>query len=106
MSNAILSSLDAELHDAMLSVGMADMAVLSSQGAGHVSCRVYVDRDIGTILLSGIEVRAGTVMVRLLKAGVSVRPQNGDTITVGSDVFTVQRLDSEDESQWSFLCQP
>lgn len=106
MSNVALASLDADLHEAMLAAGVADMAVLSSQGAGNVPCRVYVDRDIGALLLSGVEVRAGTVMVRLLKAGVSVRPQHGDTLTVGTEVFTVQRLGAEDESQWSFLCQP
>ena len=106
MSNAALASLDADLHEAMLSAGLADMAVLSSQGAGNIACRVYIDRDIGALLLSGVEVRAGTVMVHMLKAGISVRPQHGDTLTVRTEVFTVQRLDTEDESQWSFLCQP
>lgn len=105
MSNAFLAEFAVDMHEAMLQAGIADIGTFGAPHTAAVPCRLYLDRNVASLALGGVEIQRGTVVVRLLKDGIAGVPKSGDRITVGAEVFTVARRESEDEAEWVLLCQ-
>lgn len=107
MSNDWIRDSIADFHAAFLDAGMADVAAYVPQGGNPVpGCRVFVDRDIATAALAGVELIAGQAMVRLLmEPAIISLPRNGDEIRVGVESFTIVRRVRTDEASWVFVCQ-
>ncbi|MCR6700854.1 MAG: hypothetical protein NVV68_06780 [Dokdonella sp.] len=107
MSNDWIKDSMADFHTAFLDAGMANVATYVPQSGSPVpSCRVFVDRDITTAALAGVELIAGQAMVRLLiEPAITSLPRNGDEIRVGVESFTIVRRVRTDEASWVFVCQ-
>lgn len=100
MSQAdFLRSMDATLFGAFAAVGMADAALFKTGGTGAgVPCTVIVNRN--TQFFDDLQQVAGTrTTVDLMKAEVPASAR-GDTVTIGSEVLTLDaRADADDESR-------
>lgn len=107
MSNAWLTESAPDFHAAFLDAGMADTATLTRANSTTTTAnvRVYVDRDFAVDEAGGVEFLTGSVLVHLLRADVASAPRRGDKITVGTDVFTVDRPGQHQEDVWVVLCQ-
>lgn len=90
--------MDATLHAAFSAAGLADTVVHTPQpGGSPITRRGYVDRAVAT-LGGEAQVRWAGGVVTLLRAdGVDPRP--GDLLVVGSDSYTVDRVEVDDESR-------
>lgn len=100
MSQAdFLRSMDATLFNAFAAVGMADAALFKVDGAGAgVACTVIINRN--TQFFDDVQQVAGTrTTVDLMKVEVPAS-KRGDTVTIGSEVLTLDaRADVDDESR-------
>lgn len=113
MSNAFANEFDAVAHAAFSDSGLADPCTYKSQlGATAVPAKCYVDRDLSNAILNGLEVQAGSAIVRLIREeGVTAAPIKGGTIAVLNaitnvvETFTIARRIGGDESIWVLLCQ-
>jgi hypothetical protein len=118
MSNALLASLDADLHAAFAGAGMADVATFTPRAVPAVGedppaepvpvtgCRVYVDRDTATLAARGIELRRGAAVVILLRhPDIALQPGRGDTLLIDGDTFHVEDCIDSDESRWELACR-
>ena len=92
-----LRSIDDQIMGVMLGAGLADSAVYDA-GAGTVSCRVYVDRDVEIFGDDQAGVAGVQTLVTLFLAEVPA-PQRGATITIGAEVFELAELQGQDESR-------
>lgn len=108
MTNAWLADTATDFHDAFRDAGMADLGVLhlSATRTTIPDVRVYVDRDIATAALAGVQISAGQALVRIVRdASIPATPRAGDTITIDGDVLTIARRDRDNEAEWVFVCQ-
>lgn len=100
MSQAdFMRNMDATIFGAFAAVGMADAALFKTGGAGAgVACTVIVNRNAQ--FYDEVQQVAGTrTTVDLMKAEVPAS-KRGDTITIGSEVLTLDaRADVDDESR-------
>lgn len=98
MSQAdFLRNMDATLHAAFASAGMAETGTYTPPGGGAaVPVRVMVDRGVQAQGEYGVAV-GPLIVVRILRADV-VSPDAGGTLVIGGETFTLDRLESEDES--------
>lgn len=108
MTNSGLAEIDALIHEAMTGAGIADSGTyrVGGVGAGTPDVRAYVNRSPQQMTAGGeVVVLHGAALVDFLKADLTAAPKNGDTFTVGAEVFKVDRLNEHDESMWRTLCR-
>lgn len=108
MSNAALSDLDAELHEAFASEGWADVCEFQPRaGAAVPGVRCYVDRSTVTGGEFG-EVSQRGVRIELIRQADLPRPAPRDVIVLGEspavERFAVDAIADEDESRYVVLC--
>lgn len=98
MSQAdFLRNMDATLHAAFAGAGMAETGTYTPQGGGAaVPVRVMIDRGVQAQGEYGVAV-GPLILVRILRADVE-SPDAGGTLVIGSETFTLDRPESEDES--------
>jgi hypothetical protein len=107
MTNPFLATFDADAHAAFFDAGMADAGVLRQTVEGvpvDVDCQVFVDREPLVTSAGGVDMLSNTVLIRILRAGISRSPRARDTITIGTEVFTIGRIERTDESSWEVTC--
>ena len=99
---ATLRQMDADLMLAMLDVGLADTAVHKPGGVGAgTACTVLVDR--ATQFYDDASGVAGRRLVVSLFQAEIPAPARLDTVTVGAEVFTLDRQVARDESMWQWV---
>jgi len=74
-----------------------DLAILTRVVGGDTSCHVDVIKDV-EFQPDGFSsvVSAGQVMIELFLSEITTEPSRGDTITVGSDTYTVDSIYGND----------
>jgi hypothetical protein len=94
-----LRGLDADIVGSLRDAGMADIATYTPPEAGSPVHGVdaLVDRAVAFYGTDGATVAGYRNVVTLFKDQVA-DPQRGGTVTVGSEVFTLDELDAHDES--------
>jgi hypothetical protein len=98
---ATLQLLDALIVEDLLRAGLADSATHKPAGVGAgTACQVLVDRN-AQFFEEGGDVLGRRVVVTLFLAQLAAAARM-DTVTVGSEVFTLDRCIARDESmaQW------
>lgn len=98
-----LRAMDAVLLKQFDAAGLADAATFTKQGGVAVSCSVYVDRGVRFDGLNA-EARVPVVTITALRAQIGAVPESGDVFvlnpnTAQAETFTVDRVDSYDESR-------
>jgi len=91
-----LRAFDSTALDAMLLAGLADDAIYTPAIGDPIATRVLVDRAVQTIGDYG-QVSGPHNSVTFLVAEVS--PKKGETVTVGTETFTLESKQSEDEAR-------
>lgn len=96
-----LADLDARLHEAFASAGMADTGTYTAPGSTAQPARVYVEKSLARLAEYG-EAYAGAVLITLLRADVPA-PVAGAVVHVdGSSYILRTPVDSDDGiSMWS-----
>lgn len=99
---ATLRQMDADILAALLDVGVADDALHKAAGIGAgTACQVLVDRAAQFYDdNSGV---AGLRMTVTLFQSQIPAPARLDTITIGAEVFTLDRQVARDESKWTWV---
>ncbi len=101
-----LRAMDADIVGALRDAGMADIATYTPPGGGAAVAGVdaLVDRAVAFYGTDGATVAGYRNVVTLFKDQVA-DPQRGGTVTIDSEVFTLDDLDAHDESmsRWVVL---
>lgn len=103
---AFLQDMDAAIFGAFAGVGLADAALFKAGGAGAgTACTVIVDRNAQ--FFDDVQQVAGRrITIDLQKAEIA-NSARGDTVTIGSEVFTLaDRADTDDESVVRWVVVP
>jgi len=96
MSNVGVADLDAKIFAGMMRSGLADDAAYTEGTGSPMPCRVIVKRDTQIIGEYGQVVGERTT-VSFLRAEVPT-PKRSATVTVGTDSWTLESKQHEDES--------
>lgn len=99
---ATLRQMDADILSAMLGAGMADNATHKAGGIGAgTACQVLVDRA-AQFYDDDSGVAGRRIVVSLFLAQIPA-PARLDTVTIGTEVFTLDRQVARDESMWQWV---
>lgn len=94
-----LRELDGEIYTALSGAGLADAATYTPNPPGApVACGVYVDRGLR---YDGFDAQAQSNLITITAflAEIGSKPNKGATFQVGAEVFTVDRVETVDESR-------
>lgn len=95
--SATLRALDTQIARALEGSGWMDTVTHAPASGGPIVRRAYIDRSVTYAGQDG-QVRSNTILATLLLAE-GVEPRTGDTLTLGSEVFHVDRVEQVDESR-------
>ena len=94
-----LRDLDAEIMAGLSGAGLSDAATYTPSPPGTpVACSVYVDRGLR---YDGIDAqgRSGLTTITALRDEIGAVPNRGATFVIGAETFTVDRVETADESR-------
>lgn len=93
-----LQAVDEIFAEAFLSAGMADSGTYQpAHGGDSTPCQLLIDRNAQFFGESG-DVAGTRITIALLLSEVA-SPSRNATVTVGSEVFTLQQMVERDESR-------
>lgn len=91
--------MDAELRAAFVDAGAADAGTYTPPGGSPVACSMLVDRGLSLIAVDQSSINANQTTITLFLEEIGQRPAKGGVIQIGSEIFTIDRLDTIDESR-------
>jgi len=98
-----LRALDASIFASLAGAGIADSATYTpSIGGSGIPCGVYVDRAITLTGAQG-QVINDAVIITAFAADIGSAPKPGARFKIGSELFTVESLNNQDESRYTCL---
>lgn len=105
MANSFLAAMDAAIHAACASAGIADACEFLPVAGIAAPGSCYVDKDTASFAMRGLEFRKGAALVTLLRDGIDQRPREGDAVDVDGEIFTVAAVVDSDDSRWVMECR-
>ena len=104
MANSRFATDDAVIHAALASAGLGDACTFRPRSGIEQAGSCFVFRDAVSLDERGVEFRADSTVVHLLRAGITQAPRKDDLLIVDGETFTVKRSLDSDDGRWVLEC--